>query len=400
MKNIIGLLILFSLCNSDFIIAQDTLKASQLGIYINKKKKITKDIDLKGGVLCIPKGVTLAFNGGMIKNGTIVGDDTQMQCKGIAFDKVTIKGVWNVPSIYSTWFKNLSGENALRDVIALSNPRIKNRIIIDEGEYVVSVSGANPSISIYSNTDVILNGTIKLKPNSLSQYYIINLTGKNISLSGKGMIVGDKYAHTGNTGEWGMGVNVRKGQNISIRDITIKDCWGDCIYVGTSSENVEIEGCTLIDGRRQGISVTSAKNVYISNCKISKVRGTAPQYAIDIEPNKGDSIDNVFIRNVEAFDCYGGFLTYGKAKNAWIGNVTLEKCSVYGCEAKYPVNFQKGKMVKITDCYIDADKQTAILFQDIDRVQAGNNRLKSSNSFPIRSIDCKEKNIANNIFLK
>ena len=94
---------------------------------------------------------------------------------------------------------------------------------------------------------------------------------------------------------------------MDIYDLTIRDCWGDCIYIGTESTNVRINSCTLDHGRRQDISITSAGRVMIENCIISNVRGTAPEYAIDIEPNKNDIIESVIIRNVKSIDCKGAF---------------------------------------------------------------------------------------------
>ncbi|MED0997375.1 right-handed parallel beta-helix repeat-containing protein [Bacillus mobilis] len=49
------------------------------------------------------------------------------------------------------------------------------------------------------------------------------------------------------------------------------------------SRNVFIEKCKIHDCRRLGISVSGAKQIYIRDCEIYKMKGTAPQGAIDIE---------------------------------------------------------------------------------------------------------------------
>lgn len=152
----------------------------------------------------------------------------------------------------------------------------------------------------------------------------------------------------------------------------------------------------MIDGRRQGISITSADRVYISNRTITKVRGTAPQYGIDIEPNKGDSVDNVVIENVEVYDCHGGILSYGKAENAQIGSIILRGCEIHDCDAKYPINFQTGRLVEVYNCYVDSEGHTAILFQDLRTAYARNNTLDSKNKI----LSCSKKKIVDNNILK
>jgi len=357
---------------------------------------VTKEIDLRGQKVVLPEGVTLKFKNGFFANGEIIGNGTKISGKSSGiFNRVTISGTWNVPEISTAMFRDLSYDNALRDVVALSDPSVHNIITIDKGDYVAKVTGNIPAVTIKSNTDVILNGTIKLKSNKLNQYYIVNLSGANINLSGSGQIIGDKFSHTGTTGEWGMGVNVSAGENIVISGITIKECWGDCIYVGNSSKNVTIVNCTLINGRRQGISVTSANGVTIKNCNISNVNGTAPQYAIDIEPNKGESVDNVLIDNVKAINCFGGFQIYGKAPGARIGTVTIRNSSVENSKSKYPICLIHGEKIIMENCYVDSSDRTSVLMQEIKNVIANKNTLKSNNSVPFKVIQCKNIKIYN-----
>lgn len=256
----------------------------------------------------ITKDISLKKKHGVIKNGILIGNNTRINAEGTLFEKVTIKGVWNVPEISTTLFADLSYENALRDVVALANPKVKNRIVIEKGEYKVKAEQkAKVCVPLCSNTDFILKGTIHLEPNEFKHYYIIQANGKNIRIRGNGTIIGDKHTHTGKEGEWGMGIILNGAMNATISGLTIKDCWGDCIYVGGNSRNVIIENCKIDGGRRQGISVTKANGVTIRNCVITNFSGTNPQYAIYVEPNRRDSVDNILIENVTVRDCEGGF---------------------------------------------------------------------------------------------
>lgn len=342
----------FLLCENVGIYALkcDSLSFSKLKIYPNEVFTIKSDIDLGGETLFIPPGVTLSFDGGMIRNGSLVGQDTKIICERKAFGKVSIKGTWLVPKINSSWFEDLSYENALKDVFALTNPRIQNKVIISEGVYIMDINcNGGAAITIGSNTDLVLNGKIILKSNPWSNYYILYVKGDNIHISGKGIIVGDKHTHTGVNGEWGMGIMIVKSQNVYISGITIQDCWGDCIYIGNNSMNVNIVDCCLGNSRRQGISVTSGNKIMIRNTKIVNISGTNPEYAIDIEPNKNETVTNVLIEGVLVDECGGGFLVWGKAPGAKVGKVEFRNCQILKVR-KQPISVQYCDEIIVQRC--------------------------------------------------
>ncbi len=365
------------------IAAKDTQPYDILGSAANGRIVINDDVDLKGDVCRLPKGMTLLFRKGVIRNGTLSGCMTKIECKGKAFDRVTIEGSWNVPEISTRLFADLSYENSLRDVVALAHPKVKNRIVIEKGEYKVSAGKKSATcISLCSNTDLMMNGTIRLVPNGLKSYNIILAKGKNINIGGKGTIIGDKYTHTGTEGEWGMGVRLHKAVNATVSGLTIKDCWGDCIYVGGNSKNVLIENCTLDNGRRQGISITKADSVTIRQCSISNVGGTAPEYAIDIEPNKGDTVDHVLIEKVAVKNCQGGIMATRSLKKSvegkplsWIGSVELRCCNT-SAKRKFPASFKGCDCLFVSNCKIvSTHANPAIRTQSVRQVRIVENTI-------------------------
>ena len=328
---------------------------SRLSFKEGKTTIIKGVVDMKGEELVLPKDVTLKFEkGGCLKNGKITAANTSIVgFKQSIFDGVQISGEWNVKYISTDMFKDISSVNSLHNVFALASEKIENVITIPEGNYVVAANHHGMTIlPVSSNTEVIINGTITMLSNDYANYYILGLKGENIKLHGKGEIVGDKHTHTGTKGEWGMGVNLAKCKNVDIYDLTIRDCWGDCIYIGTESTDVRINSCTLDHGRRQGISITSAGRVMIENCIISNVGGTAPEYAIDIAPNKNEIIESVMIRNVKSIDCKGGFLAWGGAENCSINNVELYDCYVEGA-TKPDYAFNTSRNIKLDNCSSD-----------------------------------------------
>lgn len=364
--------------------AKDTLPYLELGKLEGEQIIVDRAVDLKDGVCILPEGITLKFDGGIIKNGTLIGSMTKLDCKENIFLHVSIKGNWDVPNITTKMFADLSYENALKDVVALTHPKVKNRVIIEKGNYVVSAKkGGDVCLPIVSNTEVVMNGTIKLLPNSYKMYEIIRVSGKNISINGNGIIIGDKHSHTGTKGEWGMGIFFRGAVNTSVSGLTIKDCWGDCIYVGKSSKDVVIENCWLDHGRRQGISVTKADGVTIRNCKITNVGGTAPEYAIDIEPNANDTVDHILIENVEVENCRGGFMAYkgNKYPRTTIGDIVIRNCSISATD-KYPIILMRSRSALVEECVVNVvNEKAAIYTNDVQEVAIMKNTINLNNDF-------------------
>lgn len=346
---------------------------------------INDTIDLQGETLYLPDGICIKMKKGVFKNGCIVGSNTRLEYKNVVFDRVHIKGSWIVPHIITSMFKDLSYDNSLKDVFALANPQVENQICIEKGSYhVTAYKSSLRCLTVESNTKVVLNGELLLTPNDFANYSILYVTGNNISISGNGIIVGDKYTHKGTNGEWGMGVYISGCNNISIKGLTIKNCWGDCIYINRNSSDVLIEDCFLDDGRRQGVSVISARNVFIRNCKISNVGGTPPEYAIDVEPNEGDTVRHVTIEKVDVNNCRGGFLGYGKAPKAVIDTILIKKCKVTNT-VKSPMAFVGISNVMVDDCKIlNYTGKKTMSFRDVgfveaNRISVDGNRLKQIN---------------------
>lgn len=375
----------------------DTISYKQLGRVIREQLLIDTDVDMHGCICEIPQGIVLCAKGGVIRDGTLVGSNTEIRGKRVLFDKVKLQGSWNVPFISTKMFADLSYVNSLRNVLALASPNVQNRIVIEKGDYwVKAVKNADVCLQLCSNTEFVLRGNILLEPNDLKNYYIVRARGRNIHIRGYGTINGDKPVHKGTTGEWGMGVDFKEAINSSIVGLTIQDCWGDCIYVGGKSKNLLIENCTLNNGRRQGISVTSANGVTIRNCRISNVSGTNPQYAIDIEPNRRDSVDNVVIERVLVSECEGGFvvsrsLQRDGAKTPWIGHVSIKDCKII-CKSKTPIMISRCENIIVNKCYVNwaKGKKAMIFFEVGEAVVEGNKMRPCRNIAESLSLQVKE----------
>ena len=378
---------IFFLC---FLCFKPTILLSATGKYLTNtsyptiwntsegKIVVEKDVDLRGTVCILPKDILLTFKGGVIRNGTLIGNNTELDWRGgVIFDNVKIDGSWKVQKISTEMFTDLSYNNGLKILFVLASPSIKNDILIDNGKYTVSATKKeNKCLIIPSNTRLMVKGEIRMKPNNLQRYSILYAEGENIEICGGGIIVGDKFSHTGTEGEWGMGINSHKAKNVSFSGLTIRDCWGDCIYVGGNSKNILIENCTLDNGRRQGISVTKADSVTIQRCSISNVGGTAPGYAIDIEPNTGDTVDHVLIEKVVVKNCHGGVKATRSLKQStegkplsWIGSVAVRYCDI-SAQIKFPALFKGCYSLLLSNCkIISAHAKPAIRAKSVSQVR-------------------------------
>lgn len=264
-----------------------------------------------------------------------------------------------------SFFQDINSVNSLKNVIALTHSTIKNKVYIEKGLYPVSAPSEGAGcLVICDNTTVVLNGTIQMEPNSFQGCKVIEIRGNNVLLKGHGTIIGDKDTHRGSLGEWGMGISVLKSKNARVFGLTVKNCWGDCVYIGEKSQMIVIEECTLDNARRQGISITSANNVKIRNNTISHIAGTLPEYGIDIEPDPGEFCVNVIVDRVSISYCKGGILSWGGAPGAFVEGITIKSCKFNGIE-RIPFRFDQCSSVTVKDCEfkgIQQDELFKLLF--------------------------------------
>jgi parallel beta-helix repeat protein len=107
-----------------------------------------------------------------------------------------------------------------------------------------------------------------------------------------GEVVGERDGHLDVTGEHGMGVRLDSCTRVTLRDMRIRDCWGDGVYVGSqsggaSNQDTHIENVEVLRARRNGISIVDGVRGTIRDCRLLETNGIAPQAGIDFEPAGG-----------------------------------------------------------------------------------------------------------------
>lgn len=207
--------------------------------------------------------------------------------------------------------------------------KLKSEVRIPAGSYKID---AGKSIVLPSNSSLILspNTNLNVIPNKLGSYRVFKIKNvENVKISG-GKISGDKYTHLGNTGEWGMGVEIRDSQNISISNMSIDKMWGDAIYVGTagknSTYNIKLNNIRMNENRRQGISIISVKKLTGNNIHISNTRGADPASGIDIEPNnKNNILQDINFKKLHTINNAGsGFIVSLKSYSNSINPISIK----------------------------------------------------------------------------
>lgn len=103
--------------------------------------------------------------------------------------------------------------------------------------------------------------------------------------------------------EWRMCLALRGVKNVLVEGLRAESSGGDGFYVSGNSvrrwaEDVTLRNCAAEDNHRQGISVISAVNLLIDNCRFASTGGTAPEAGIDIEPDtEEERVSNIVVRN-------------------------------------------------------------------------------------------------------
>ena len=182
---------------------------------------------------------------------------------------------------------------------------------IDENEFVIfpdfPISINRAGLSIGSKKTIVFQKNSQIKyqgPANGKIWDIIKIYNVQDVKIINANIIGSRYSKEKQSGEWSAGISVLNSRNVIIKNPKISDTLGDGIFIGSEdggvSENVQVTGGWINNVRRNGISITSGRNVFLNNILISNTNGTAPEAGIDIEP----SIEPEFIENVNLTDIY------------------------------------------------------------------------------------------------
>lgn len=205
-------------------------------------------------------------------------------------------------------------------------------VFVPAGIYEIDAAGVNGDRGIGLKDGITLRldpaAVLKAIPNDAGTYSVVRIQNVNNATLTGGTILGERDEHTGTTGEWGMGIDIRDADSITVQNVLIKYCWGDGIYVGGGiCRDILIDNVTCDSNRRQGFSLVHADGVRVQNAVFSNTVGTEPQSGMDIEPNTSQTVKNVFITGTSFLKNGGeGLLVTGSAGQ--VSDIHIENCIV------------------------------------------------------------------------
>jgi parallel beta-helix repeat protein len=157
--------------------------------------------------------------------------------------------------------------------------------------------GSNKTLNFLKGSELRLKGT------KASNYHILKVYKASNVVINNPVIIGDRNSHLTTTGEYGSGISVFSSSNVTINNATVKECWGDGIYLGHVSgssvnRNITIKSPYLLKNRRDGLTVIAANGLLVENLYAGYTDGTSPMCGINFEPNtKEDELKNIKIVN-------------------------------------------------------------------------------------------------------
>lgn len=342
---LVSLLVLSSIgMQPDLPVLTESMLKNSRGRFV-----VQKDYTLLGKTLKMPSGVTLVFDGGSVNNGKLVGNHSSVevnQSKPAFGVDIVIEGIWNTPEVHDGWFAfdkspQFVSNQLINNILSFSNDITPCHIFFEEdrtyyfelpykgradlGNLVSNkvVDGEKKRnyedlynddfsflriFTIPSNTHLTVNNTLKMLPTNQGAYFVFwELRKENITIDGNGEISGDNDWHVYDKpflgkkyyGEWGFVFRCLSCHNFTIKDITISDAFGDCLYYSGSyypndpnprwASYLTLDNVKVLRARRNGVAV-GARNVHIHDCYFEEcgansVKGTSPRSAIDFEPD-------------------------------------------------------------------------------------------------------------------
>lgn len=219
----------------------------------------------------------------------------------------------------------------------------------------IRIDGRNNLTLLLSN-----EATIKHAPSTSAYYRTIRIdNSNNITIRG-GHLVGESDTHTptyDDAGEsiintHGYGIRMIDSSNITVDGVDISKYYGDPIVICSEDnpykgcQNVKITNCTIHDSIRNGITVTSCKDLLIKDCDIYNITGANPMAGIDIEGEyTGAENKDIVIDGCNIHD-------NGRMSVAVV--LTAENVQIRNCNLTNPIhNSATSKDLVISDCVIE-----------------------------------------------
>ncbi len=240
--------------------------------------------------------------------------------------------LWDIPNNGTQPVKTTDNLQAAIDWAAEEG---YSRIRLPSGTYLVGKYGNaiyQKGIVVKGDTEFVLdNGAVlQMAANDKWNYCVIAVTGQSNVIIRGGTIKGDRTTHIytprasdGSTAhDEGHGICLQSATSrVLVENMTIKDLTGDGLLLVSEISDVTIRKNNIFNNRRQGVSVVGGTRVNIENNEIHHIKGTPPQFGVDIE-GAGRIDRDIIIRKNHFHHNRGGDIVNTSGRNVFIiGNI-------------------------------------------------------------------------------
>jgi hypothetical protein len=205
--------------------------------------------------------------------------------------KISIGGLWPVLPIVlrSHLFFDLSADTTL---------------IAQRGAFH---GGADFLVSVYGVSNVTIRGAVG--------------GGSRLAMHKSDYVNTSLYTHS----EGRHALYIMESRHVRVSDLEIVDPGGDSVYIGGSigggpSTDVELLRVTTRNAYRNGLSITSARDVVVRSCRFLNTSGTPPEAGVDLEPN----LPHDWMYNISFIDMESRW-NHGSGLSLALGKLSCEK---------------------------------------------------------------------------
>jgi parallel beta-helix repeat protein len=170
-------------------------------------------------------------------------------------------------------------------------------VLIPAGTYLINTAGASARGLVVGGRMTLRmapGAILKAIPNAAANSTIVSVAAASQVQVVGGTLLGDRSAHRGTAGEWGMGLSIEGSRQVAVLGVTARDCWGDGFYVSGSAQ---VALCSVLaeHNRRNGLSITGCDGITVRASVFRASQGTEPEDGLDIEPNAGQTVSHALI---------------------------------------------------------------------------------------------------------
>jgi len=189
-------------------------------------------------------------------------------------------------------------------------------VAIPAGTYLINAVARNGhGLALGSDMTLLMapGAVLKAIPNAAPEHIILLVSqARNVNVLG-GTLEGDREAHLGRDGEWGMGLQISNSRQVVVEAVTARECWGDGFYVTNTNSDITLCRVVADHNRRQGLSIVGGDGILVRDSTFTNTAGTPPECGIDIEPNPGQTVANLLVTDCLVAGNKGGGIAGGPA---------------------------------------------------------------------------------------